>query len=273
VNFFPQSRTHPTRQPFSAAPRYIDGKGPAPVEFFDATQDNLGALYHAHMLTDWSGGTEDFDRPIRYPSSSYIGDFRIVANTDIAAGPGLSIASANAQEAGEHGVWSFLSGTNGWLFDMQTGTCHVGTGDFLVSCKLRVVSRARLSTAAEGGIWMGCGARADGYPAITGGSDSAYWHIYAPTLLTPLVATDIPFYDEGSGLGVKAWNVLQISRVSGALRFFINGRLAYVDGKEGVYDNNDYTALRRYLYSAAWHATPANDGFYVDYFHRLCRRG
>jgi hypothetical protein len=49
--------------------------------------------------------------------------------------------------------------------------------------------------------------------------------IYAPTLLTPLMATDIPFYDEGSGLGVKAWNVLQISRVSGALRFFINARL------------------------------------------------
>lgn len=273
MNFFPQSRTHPARQPFSAAPRYIDGKGPSPVEFFDATQDNLGALYHAHLLTDWSGSTEDFERPIRYPSSAYIGDFRIVTNTDIAAGPGLSIASANAQEAGEHGVWSFLSGTDGWLFDMQTGPCYVGTSDFLVTCKVRVVSRARLSPVANGGLWIGCGAKADDYPAIVGGSDDPNWYLYAPMLASPWIETDIPFYDESSGIGVKGWYVLQISRVNGALRYFINGRLCPVNGKEGVIYDTDLPAVRRYLHSQAWNATVANDGFYVDYFHRLCRRG
>lgn len=276
MNAFPGSRTHPTRTPFSTGVRFIDTKGPSPYEFFDEAQDNLGAACHAQLLTDWSGAGEDFERPILYPSSSFIGDFRIVTNTDIAAGAGLTLTSANAQEAGEHGVWSFLSGVNGWIFEMQTGSCHVGTDDFLITCRLRVVSRAALSPMLDTGIVVSCGAIGDIYPSFIGGSDQENWFILArpaPLAFPHFYNTGVPMLDASNALGVKGWYTLQISRVSGAVRFFINGRLIMIEGKEGLYLPDSMPSLRRYLGSRAWHATAANQGFYLDYFHRLCRRG
>ena len=77
----------------------------------------------------------------------------------------------------------------------------------------------------------------------------------------------------------RAWQVLQISRTDGVLRFHVNGRLARLTrlagglrNVEGIYFPDALPRLRRYFRIKRRFAGLANEGVYLDFFHRAQRR-
>lgn len=282
MNFFPITETHPLRKPYSGGARFRDNKPPAPLEFYDECQDHMAALYHMRLGWKWSGHREDFDN-INYPSS-YLGAFSYTA---LPVGS-LSIAPlfpVNFQ--GEHGVWAISSSNANYDFTMSTAPCFVGTDDFLISAKFHVINRSHLDPVNTFGFWVGCGERigpdAVVYPALCGGADQTNWQIWCP----PADGEPGAFFDTGvvfqdsttlSDNYQRAWHVLQISRVDGVVRFFINGALVRINGNgitnaEGIYYPANMRRLQRWFRTRRWFVGAANEGCYVDFFHRFARRG
>ncbi len=284
----PISVCHPTRKPYSAGFRFRDGKGPPPCDFFDETQDHLGALMHAGTGWAWAIATEDFDGPV-YPAN-YLGGFRY---QNFAAGLTLGpAASGDLLIQGEHGVWRGISGGFDYDLQMQENACFVsahtpgvpGSGDFLVSCRMLVLNRALLDPVRFQGVWVSCGLQTGGYPALCGGGDTPNWQVFSPPgegLVPAFFDTGIPLHDSQNTMPDqvrRAWHTVQISRVDGALRFHINGRLVRLTGngltdREGIYYPVALPELRRFFRVKRRFAGPANQGFYIDFFHRACRRG
>lgn len=282
----PITAAHPAHKPYSSGFPFVDGKGPVPYEFFDETQDHLGVLAHAGTGWAWSRDVEDFNGEV-YPVG-FLGQLTMI---NLPVGAGLSLTPMSVLNfQGEHGVWRGLSGVAQWDFTLQSNACHVGTQDFLISAKVLCLARANLDPVDSFGFWLGCGPKVGAgvdpprYPAICGGGDKANWQIYAAPAegqAGVYFDTGIPFHDS---LGTmpdtvqRAWHVLQISRVGGAFRFFINGRLIRLNGngltdREGIYYPTSLPEVRRFFRTRRWRAGPINEGFLVDFFHRLCRRG
>lgn len=277
----------PTRKPYSAGFRFRDGKGPPPCDFFDETQDHLAALVHAGTGWRWSICTEDFDG-IVYPAN-YLGVFRF---SNFAAGLTLSAAPSGLHIIqGEHGVWRGISGAFDYDFEMQEAASFVaaytpgraGSGDFLISCKVLVLNRALLDPFAAQGVWVSCGDKAASCPALCGGGDTPNWHVFCPPAAgqpATFFDTGVPLYDSQNTMPDqvrRAWQVVQISRVDGVMRFHVNGRLLRLTGNgltsaAGIYYPPALPELRRYFRIKRRFAGPANQGFYIDFFHRATRR-
>ena len=274
----PIAATQPAWKPYSAGFPFIDGKGPPPYEFFNEAQDHIGALAHAGTGWRWSADREDFVNEV-YPVG-YLGKFAV---NNLPVGAGLSLTPLSPVSfQGEHGVWRGLSGGGPYDFEMWTGASNIGRADFLVSAKVLCLNRSAVQPVADNGFWVGCGRRTDAMPAICGGADQVNWQVWCPPeegAPPQFFDTGIPFHDSQGTMPdtvQRAGHVLQISRVGGALRFFINGRivrlrLGNVD-REGIYYPAELPLLRRYFRTRRWAPGPANQGFYIDFFHRLARR-
>lgn len=284
----PISVTHPTRKPFSGGYRFVDGKGPPPYEFFDEAQDHISALMHAKLGWQYAMDREDFDNEV-YPSN-FLGKLRITRN---GPGVGVTLSTLTPTNQGEHGVWKGLSGAlAAYEFEMQSNSLYVSahdpytphTGDLLVSAKVLCLNRAHLHVVDSFGFWVGCGYKQKNYPAICGGSDHDNWQVYCPPSLNVAGSyfdTGIPFHDSQNTMPdqvMRAWHTLDISRVNGVFRFFINKRLVRLSGNglhdvEGIYLPDPLDDVRRYFRTQRPGGLPANEGFYVDYFHIAARRG
>jgi len=280
VNHVAVTTTHPQRQPWSAQPRYIDGKTPI-WEFFDRVQDHLGVFYHAATGHGWSAAREDFERPVQRTlgGRTFIGDFRVTDNQNLDGVAGLIVSDAGAAEQGDHGVAAFLSGARGWSFSMRSSDCNLGSADYLICAKVRIVNRAILDPVGDGGFRLAAGPVIDAfgltYPAFLAGGDSPNWYISTALVAEGppvLFDTGVPLYDSSSGKPYAPWYTLQIARTALAVRFFINGALVRVSGLEGVYLAEGLREMRRVLSTRSWRPGVANQGFFIDYFHRLCKR-
>lgn len=288
MNFFPINRTHPMQKPYSGGMRFFDGKPPAPLEFFDETQDHLAALFHAQVGWQWSIHREDFDN-YTYPAN-YLGVFA-VDNQPLGAGLTLvpfspPIASPPSFQ-GEHGVWYLQSGIGQFDTTLTTARANIGTQDFLISAKVCLINRAQLDPVATYGLWVGCGERlgpdAVYYPSLCCGADTTNWQAWCPPAdgqPGQLFDTGIAVQDSttlSDATGTRAWTVLQICRVGGVVRFFINGALARLTGgdlasAEGIYYPAVLSQFHRRLHTRRWFVGLANTGIYIDYMHRFCRR-
>lgn len=291
MNFIPLSTTHPTRRPFVRELSYVDLKGPPPVEFFDGVQDHMGALFHGRLGWAWSVHREDFDAEF-YPANKMgiFSVFNFAAGLTLsAAPPGLPIIQ------GEHGVWRGISGAFDYDVTLTEHANWVGTKDFLVSAKVLCLNSRDIDIVDREGFWVGCGLRVstaagdvtDGipnaYPALCGGAGTANWQVWCPPAAGKVglfYDTGIPFLDSQNTQPDqvrRAWHVLQISRLGGVMRFFVDGRLARLTGNglsgaEGIYYPADLRAMRRFFRCKRRFLGLANTGFYIDFFHRLCRR-
>lgn len=285
----PISVCEPSRKPYSASWRYKDGKGPAPHDFFDETQDHVSALAHAGCGWRWTISREDFDNTV-YPTG-YLGLFsyrNFAAGLTLAAAPsGLPIIQ------GEHGVWRGLSGVFDYDFELWENTSYVGaytpgvpgSGDFLISCKIVILNRIFLDPYQQQGVWMSCGDKALFYPALCSGGDSPTWKVFSPSGPGAVAdwfetnATCVDSQNTQPDQLRRAWQVLQISRTDGVLRFHVNGRLLRLTrlagglrNVEGIYFPDELPRLRRYFRIKRRFAGLANEGVYLDFFHRAQRR-
>ncbi|TXH42066.1 MAG: hypothetical protein E6Q97_36265 [Desulfurellales bacterium] len=259
--------THPIRKPYVRDASFIDGIGPPPFGFFDETQDHLGAYFHALLGWRYSADCDEFTEasaPI-----NYLGRMRISDTFGCAEAPATSNATL-----GEHGVWSVLSFTSDFRLAAQGASVSLD-GDFLFTAKVKIVNRGRLETVSSHGFMAAIGSLAETTPhQFVAGSDQENWAIQAPVVGgggVEVYSTDVPVVD-------GAWYRLQISRVAGAIRWFINGlpivlRSADPDlnGLTGQY-YPDRIVARKFLYVARSVPGPANDGFYVDSCHLYAER-
>ncbi len=287
MNFFPIHRTHPLQKPYSGGMRFRDNLPPAPLEFYDETQDHLAALFHARVGWEWSAHREDLDN-YTYPSG-YLGVFR-VDNQPLGAGLSLTPFSPAIGPAptfqGEHGVWYLKSGIGQFDTTLTSNLLNIGTQDFLISAKVCLINRAQLDPVATFGFWLGCGERLGPdvvyYPALCCGADTPNWQAWCP----PADGEPGQLFDTGIAVQdsttlsdnyQRAWHVLQICRVDGVVRFFVNGALARLTGgdlvsAEGIYYPATLGRFQRYLHTRRWFVGLANTGLYIDYVHQLCRR-
>jgi hypothetical protein len=284
MNFLPTNQVLPRAQPFSREISYVNGAGPPPVEFFDRTQDHLAQFVHARLGWDWSAEREEFTTPI-YPLTQYAASMFIARNEPL--GAGLALANMTTGWQGEEGVLkgSAASAIDPYFFEMRSNSWNIGTQDFLVTCKVYCVRRSVIEMVRNAGIWIGCGpqvgAGATAYPALVGGSDLVNWHAWAhPDGRDPLFFdTGIPFLtsEEMPDQTRRAWNTVQISRINGSLRFFINGALARLTGydfvgKEGLRFTRALSDFRLLFKTNRSGPGSTSDGFYMDYFSRWAKR-
>lgn len=284
MNFLPTHHVLPRAQPFSRENTYVDLIGPPPVEFFDRTQDHLAQYVHARTGWKWSCEQEEFTTTL-FPSNTKMASFTIVRN-DVLGG-GLAISNMTTGVQGEHGVvrGAAISAIMPYFFEAQTGCWRVGTEDFLVTFKVYCVRRSVIDQVVDGGFWIGCGppigADGNAYPAIVGGSGLANWYIRTATdtSIVRFYDTGIPFLtsEEMPDQTRRAWNTLQICRINGTLRFYINSALARLTGfgltnSEGVRFTASLRDMRGYFKTQRSGGGLTSDGFYMDYFSRWARR-
>lgn len=262
MSFQPISLTIPNRKPFVRCPTFVDGKGPPPHDFYDETQDHLGAFYHSTLGTAWSKQTEDFDSEF-YPKG-FLGAFSVKTLS------GLMLDAASAMRHGEHGLWMGLSGVGSYLFEMATNDSFIGEEDFLFTAKVQNFNRERLERYQQFGFHVSMGGRPNpSLPGFCAGSNSPNWQVYCPR--SPLTPPD--YIDSGMPMLDQTWYVLQWGRFQGAMRFFINGRLIKIDGQDGLYLPQSFRGCYRYLQTRRSSPGTAGDGFMIDYFHCFIKRG
>lgn len=256
------------RKPFVRDISFIDNEGPPPYLFFDETQDHLGAMQHCMSGWRWSCAREDFNAPA-YPID-HLGEFEVTRNL------GLTLAPVLAPDEGTYGAWQGTSGGAPYVFKMASAHCLL-TGDFIFSARVWNKSRGRLDpvTGIDPGFYVGTGVR-QGYvgfpfcPGFAGGDTTGNWYVVFDSSAiegaggATAVETDQPFLDE-------TWYTLQITRCRGAIRWFINGRPIRVMGLEGIYMPDALKAQRAFE-TTRFKVGPANDGFKIDFFHRICER-
>lgn len=265
ANFEPlHSAAYPQRQPYVRSLSYVDGKGPTPYEFFDQYQSHIGAysqalLGRSHMV-DSDEFTEAWFRP------GFFGRMKIERdNGGVSFNP-----AATPDQVGVHGAGSALGSLGPWQF--STGGSVVGLdSDFLLTCKIKVINPATLDSADDVGLFVGVGepARAHAAPSFLAGGDTRTWRIRSGTdagARGPMFDTNIPCLP-----GV--WYRLQISRVRGAIRWFVNGQLAPYDGNEGHYYPRSLNFAQKRIDVSRWRAGLGGEGIIVDCCHLLAERG
>lgn len=258
-----QRVTHPQRAPFVRATTFVDGKGPPPYGFFDEVQDHVGALYHAALGWRYSLDTDEFTEAKSRPG--FLGRMRVVSVTG-----GVTPAPAPvATGFSEHGFWSVQGVGMPWRIQARSASVTLD-GDFLMTAKVRVVGPDLIDSVANLGFLVGTGSPSSDpvCPAFVAGSDSPTWWLrYAPDpQASPVLA------DTGVTVGNATWYRLQVSRVAGAIRFFINGLLARPGGAEGVYYPHRLLTGCKWLEAGYSKPGPAGFGVDVDSFHLLAER-
>jgi hypothetical protein len=272
---------HPTRTPFVRDRTFIDTLTPAPDEFYDRTQEHLRNYYEAMLGRRWSAQHEELIASA-YPTG-FLGDLRIAINLDDAGAAGFTLAPVSpGARQGEHGVWSVLTGTRPSRLEMRGGDSVLAANDLLLSSRVKVVRRQGLSSLQEGGLQIGLSDPAEVvHPAFVAGHDDPNWHILSRQEENGLLL----FWDTGIPVLDGRWYDLQISRCSGAVRFFINGApcrlqsgrsgLIFVTLEspvDGFYLDGQWARVRRFLKARRWVIGPANDGFHIDNFHLFLQR-
>jgi hypothetical protein len=265
LNLQLQRATHPQRKPFVRSHTFIDDKGPPPYSFFDETQDHLGVLYQAALGWGYNCDADEFTE--LGSRSGYFGRLFIRATYGLTVGPKTSGLSF-----GEHGVYAATSGTEKYLLQATSGALTFD-GDFLITAKVQLRGREHLDAVAVHGFRMAAGpvftsVDVPVYPSFLAGSDSPNWWVeYGPTLTAAAVRVDtgIPVQD-------GAWYRLQISRVAGAVRWFVNGQLVRMAGAEGVYFPFRLLDGGKFLRIARLNPGPSNEGLEIDSFHLLAER-
>lgn len=260
-----QRVTHPQRKPFVRSHTFIDGKGPPPYSYFDETNGHLGALCHAALGWEYSSDYDEFTEASA--RSGYFGRLLVRASYGLSLGP-----KTTGLRFGEHGVWQGMSGTGNYLLQATSGALTFD-GDFLITAKVQLRGREHLDAVAVHGFRMAAGPAFTSvdvpvYPSFLAGSDSPNWWVeYGPTLTAAAVRVDtgIPVQD-------GAWYRLQISRVAGAVRWFVNGQLVRMAGAEGVYFPFRLLDGGKFLRIARLNPGPSNEGLEIDSFHLLAER-
>lgn len=266
----PITITVPNRKPFVRCPTFIDGLGPPPFDFFDETQDHLAAYFHAQTGWQWSAQSTDFEE--FNAATIQLPPFHLrYSNCTIAAGAPTPVNVTTAQ--GDHACIKIGNDARPWYLRAATAQMVLG-GDFLISAKVRLDGIAHFD-AGEGlfvGLDLGVGDDGTvgrGYPyGFTVSGNKTTWTVGAPTIGLN--------YDTGRPASDGRWYVMQISRQSGGMRFFIDNRLIKIPDangvlREGVYVPQALTTRRAFR---VWRTTPGltTDMFYIDYFHRFCQR-
>jgi len=275
---------HPIRAPWVRDRSFRDNGLPTPDEFFDRTQQHVGDFFGCTTGRTWSRSQDEFDNDA-YPTG-YLGKLRITVNTDdTGAAAGLTLApvtdATGLVQQGEHGVWSGLSGAAPFKFEMRSGLSWLGPGDVLLTCRVKIRRRAGLNGLEDSGLRIGLSDDGVGLPAFCAGGDAPNWYVWSQQKEGGTSA----FWDTGVPITDGRWYDLQISRVNGAMRCFINGApIFFLTGiagliavrlaapVEGFYLPQDFQQVRRYFQIRRWSRGPANDGFLIDNFHLLLQR-
>lgn len=256
-----QRVTSPQRKPFVRSHTFVDGVGPPPYSFFDETQDHLGGLYHAALGWRYSLDFDEFTEVGARPG--YLGHMAVTFSTG-----GVSVAPKTAGLAfGEHGVWEARTGAAAAEFIASSGSGETN-GDLLITAKVMLTGRDRLGPA--GGSFAGFGVVALGGVLlnplrISAGLDHPNWRVW--------FQADGALVSRDSGIPARdqVWYRLQISRVGEAARFYINGQLVRVDGREGVHCVGPVSTAKTLIFGRPAPG-PAGDGFAIDSFHLLAER-
>lgn len=256
--------THPQRKPFVRSCTFTDDIGPPPWTFFDETQDHLGALAHAVAGWRWTIDADHFVSATVEPD--YLGDRMRVTST---SGTVTIAPKTSALEHAEHGVWTVSSNAAAWNYSAATQELSLD-GDFLFSAKVQIFDVGDLDTLINGGFQVTT-ANSFSPPAPCGfyvGSDKTTWWVGYPEAATGPSA----FADTGIPCESNRWYNLQISRVNGAVRWFVNGRRCTVGGLPGMYAPYAYRNGWKQVGMSRRKVGIAGNGFAIDHFHMLLER-
>lgn len=253
---------HPQRKPFVRSHTFVDGIGPPPYTFFDETQDHLGALFHA--LYGWQYSL-DFDECETGASGlGYLSNLKLFN----ALGGPISVVPAVASVYGAHGVWSVLGSTSPWQIGARTADMDL-RGDFLLTAKVAVVKRSTLDSNGNNGFCVAVGNRTKipVCPGISCGTNSPNWNVF----FGPGPSDAAEYFDTGIPVIDGRFYRLQISRIAGALRFFIDGAEVQINGRPGVCYPYALVGCK-FLYVSRRTVGAANEGFLIDAIHLMAQR-
>ena len=255
--------TYPTRRPFVREITFVDGIGPPPFGWFDETQDHLGGIAQSSLGWSASIDSEEFEQS--YVTAGYFG--RMLVTREVGLN---SIGPVAPVEVGEHGVWQYQANALPFAYTAE-GARMALDGDFLLTAKVKIVSPGSLDTAELRGFVVGLGPLVGmgQFPCIACGGDKENWQaLYSPDPSSAQVVDDT-----GIPCVAGRWYRLQISRVAGAVRFFVNGALArFASGLEGVYSPDRLLNARKLVEISRTNAGPANEGFFIDSLHLRAER-
>lgn len=254
---------HPQRQPYVRSLSFVDGKGPPPWDYFDQLQDHQAAYFGALCGRRASADADEFTES--WFRAGYLGRMQIGSNIGMTVSP-----AATPDTVGIHGAASVLGGTGSLSF-MASGAKYGLDADFLLTVKIKPVGVQDLDTAEQHGLVVGLGQQGlyGAYPSFAAGSDTDTWRtLWAPDLVSmPQVE------DTGIPIVSATWYRLQISRVAGAVRWFINGqRVAVQNGLEGLYYPYTMLDARKTIEVARTTSGASGHGFLIDSCHLLAAR-
>lgn len=264
TNFEPlHSVAYPQRQPYVRSLSYVDGKGPTPYEFFDQYQSHIGGYSQALLGRSHMVDSDEFTEA--WFRAGFFGRMVIDRNTGVTASPAYP-----PDQVGVHGAGFAFGGVAPWNFRCA-GVKVVLDSDFLLTCKLKIVNPATLDDAADRGLFVGVSdfTRAPAPPCFLAGKDAATWRIRSGLE----TGARGPIYDTGIPCLPGVWYRLQISRVRGAVRWFVNGQIARYDGNEGQWYPYPLLEAQKRIDVSRWRAGAANEGIIVDCCHLLAQRG
>lgn len=254
---------HPQRKPFVRSHTFIDGIGPPPWTYFDEAQEHLSALIHA--LHGWLATVDTDEFVTLHADGTHISRLTIYQQL----GAGFAVAPIADTEFGEHGVWRVTAGAAPWQIGARSAELDL-RGDFLLTAKVRVRNRAALDFSGLNGCCIAIGdrTRLPVCPGIACGSESPNWQVFYGESATSAAR----YVDSGISVVDGRWYRLQVSRVRGALRFFIDGALVAIDGNPGV----DYPHVLigcKFVYVSRWNPGGAGtDGIDIDAMHLVAER-
>jgi hypothetical protein len=255
---------HPQRKPQVRSCSFVDGKGPPPWTYFDETQDHLGGILQAPLGWNWSRCEDEFE--IYRETTDYLGRHMRVTSTT-----GTFVVSKKSTDSGfgTHGVWEGVGGSGAWSFAARSAYITLD-GDFLATAKVQIYSRATLDTNALGGFVATAGEQfaAPCAPGFSCGSDSANWQIVYPESQT---GTSLRA-DSGIPVIDGEWYRLQVCRLAGAMRWFINGQMCKIGNAPGLYFPYAYTTGCKQIQASRRHVGATGEGFAIDAFHLLAER-
>jgi len=262
MNRYADRVTHPTRKPFVREVTFIDDKATPPLGFFNDTQDHLAARVQSAFGWSYSSMPEEF--AFARITTTYLGSFIVRTNS---AGL-VPQPDTSPDEPGVCGAWRLTSLNGPYTWKMESALSSLD-GDFLLTCKIKLTGRSRFDPGPDGGVIVSTGTRtaAPANPGFAAGGDSPNWQIMYAT--SDVGAT--LFADSGVPALDDTWYRLQVSRVAGAVRWFINGALVPVAGLEGVYYPYRLTASK-WFENARFKVGPVGDGVTWDSFHLFASR-
>lgn len=176
------------------------------TEFYNPTQDELINLYHGHIGYVASIVTDDFETEsaglVGVVAGGRFGKSHLVktsTNSQAFSIPDPQdrlppLAPGAALSVGDQGVWRINTpADSGFDFEVQDASAFIGTGQFLLSCKVRLGNRAHMGPVIDPpgapppqnqGLIIGLSTRETSLPAFLAGSNKPNWQCWANNVLT-----------------------------------------------------------------------------------------